>query len=401
MECIYSEVIYCNFSNDALTLLEPFQGIPKLPPPGIPQNKWPGSNHSRGLPEGWVGTQLDGNIVFVQAILAGEWHARAPGETRVRPHIGSAVSFYDPALTSLHANRRGVQRSEHRLVGISKEDAQAKVGEIEDVLRAWRDGDEFKGSGADWASAMTQVEERHSSRLLELNDTLHSTSYPNASSQATTIRRDVLIMISPHLASADVASSSANSTSWLDVPMARCSIFATSGIRAAFSGRFTTQELLILDAIEGTQSAICRVIGLLWLDAFGVETADEASASALILQWRTLVDDLLVWLDWTSFRACRPGCAVNVRIHSSSYSYRSDTYATQEICYVTTWPFVLTGDDPNDFDYTPRCISTHATRRTDDPPNWPPVPPGGNDSDVEGLMESMLGRAKRRRGLDV
>lgn len=176
------------------------------------------------------------------------------------------------------------------------------------------DDEDAQGGGADWASAVRQVEERYSSRLLELNNTLHSTAYPNASSQAAAVRRELLIMIAPYMATADIAASSPNTTSWLDTPMERCSTFATAGIHSVFSGRFTAQELLILDAIEGIQAAICRVIGLLWLDAFDVESAGEGTAHDLILQWRRLVDELMTWLDWTSFRTCRPGCAVDVRI---------------------------------------------------------------------------------------
>ena len=208
-----------------------------------------------------------------------------------------------------------MSRSQHRLARISKEDAKAKVQEIEEVLEAWRDGEgEDLGSGADWASAMRQVEERYGSRLLELNHTLHaSQSYANASAHAAAIRREVLIMISPFVGAADVASYEPGTESWLEAPMARCSSFATSGIKAIYSARFNPQETLIHDAIEGTQHALCRVIGLIWLDAFGVEGAGEASARELIPRWRTLVNELLAWLDWTNFRACRPGCAVDVR----------------------------------------------------------------------------------------
>ncbi|KZV73106.1 hypothetical protein PENSPDRAFT_575061 [Peniophora sp. CONT] len=378
------EVIYCNFSSDGLTLLEPLPAIPKLPPPGIPRNDWPGSNHTDDLPEGWKGTQLDAVTVFGQAMVAGEWHARAPGETRVRPHIEKAVSFYDPALMSLRHRRRGVPRTQHQLAGISKEDARIKVEEIEEVLRSWRD-EGMKGSGADWASAMRQVEERYSSRLLELNDTLHATSYSNASAQAAAVRRDVLIMISPYVATADVASYTSNSTSWLDAPMVRCGTFATAGIRSVFSERFTSQELIILDAIEGTQKAICRVIGLIWLDAFSVESAKEGAAAVLIRQWGDLVDELLAWLDWASFRTCRPGCAVD------------------ELCYITTWPFVYEGDDPYDFEYTPRCISTHPRRRKDDPPGWPSMPPGSDEpKSIGGLADTLLERrANRRRRIEA
>ncbi|KZV75672.1 hypothetical protein PENSPDRAFT_54271 [Peniophora sp. CONT] len=298
------EIIYCDFFN-GLTLLEVLPGIPKTP-----ENPWHGSNQSS--PPGWVGTQLDAHAVWFQAMIAGEWHARAPGETRVRPRTDKAVTFYDPALSSLRSRRRGVPRTQYSLAGISRGDAKLKVEEIEEVLRAWSKGD-LKGSEADWTSAIKQIEERYSARLLELNDTLHSTSYANVSVQAMTVRRDVFIMISPYLDTADVASASSNSTSWLNEPMIRCGTFATAGIRAVFSELLTSQEQLILDAIEGTQNAICRVIGLIWMDAFGVESADEDTAGWLLPQWTRLVDELLAWLDWASFRGCRPACAPDVR----------------------------------------------------------------------------------------
>lgn len=69
---------------------------------------------------------------------------------------------------------------------------------------------------------------------------------------------------------------------------------------------------------------------------------------------------------------------------------------------MTTWPFVFPGDDPNDFEYIPRCIPLHSGRRTDRAPGWPPVPPGNRTDVAQEMVGSLLEhRAKMRLGLEV
>lgn len=281
--------------------------------PGGPGRGWPPSTEPAVPPTGWRGTLPTANDAIFQAVFAGSWHHRAPGETRVVVDWHGAVTFYDPAVTSLIDARRGLPRTQHSLASISQGDIATKLKEVEDVVtRAGR------GSGVNWGSIMRVVVERYSARLAMLNDTLaleSTANFANATSQAVAARAQLLVMLTPYFHTHDFETNSANA--WLAPTVNRCARTRLSHIPTS---RLAYQEKLILDAIQQTTQEICRRLALMWVDAFDMESPDEdeASAARAVEGWRRHTTELMEWLDWSTWQTCRPGCSVNVRFLCAS-----------------------------------------------------------------------------------
>ncbi|KZV73069.1 hypothetical protein PENSPDRAFT_603320 [Peniophora sp. CONT] len=367
------EVMYCDFS-DGLELVDSIDLLPKTDShwpwnwnpgnaprrdpggsqgPGGPGRGWPPSTEVTP-PTGWRGTLPTANDAIFQAVVAGSWHHRAPGETRVVVDWHGAVTFYDPALTSLIDARRGLSRTQHSLASISQEDIAKKLEEVSHVVT--REG---RGSGVNWGSIMHVVIERYSARLVMLNDTLaFESSFANATSRAASARAQLLVMLTPYFHAHDFESlaggSPANSDhAWLAPIAHRCARTQTSHIPAS---RLTYQEELILHAVQQTTHEICRRLALMWSDAFDIESADEAEAARAVGEWGVHTKELMDWLDWSSWQTCRPGCKVN------------------EFCYTPTWPFVVAGDRQSGM--APRCVALNDASVVS--PGWGgPGGPGG------------------------
>ncbi|KAI0298991.1 hypothetical protein B0F90DRAFT_1631770 [Multifurca ochricompacta] len=283
-------------------------------------------------PPGWRGSLPSDAVSFFEANVAGSWHDSAPGETRVRLDYAGLVTFYDEALSSLIDARQEMTRLHHRLKGISTEDAERVRTELETVLTR------KKGrSAVDWASIVRVVTERYAGRLEHLCFLLSSNStFLDAVEQAAAARTQLLVALAPYITTMDVPQElpgSAN-VSWAAPVVRRCATTQTSHISL---GPLTPQDARIHAAVENTLHEICRRLVLVWLEFFDVEGADEARAAGAIELGRRHIDELIGWLDWSSWVRCEPGCN------------------TGEICYLPSWPFLMKGDDP--YDMTPRCIS--------------------------------------------
>ncbi|KAI0270727.1 hypothetical protein BC834DRAFT_862929 [Gloeopeniophorella convolvens] len=303
------------------------------PFPHPPSAPWPQPGPPQTTPpSGWRGSLPDDRVSTFEANLAGSWHDRAPGETRVHLDYAGLVTFFDPTLRSLVDARHGKDRLRQRLAGISQHDVARVHAELHTVLTRGHG----IGSGVDWASIARIVKERYAGRLDYLRYLLSpSPAFADALEQAAAARAQLLVMLAPYITTADIPRqlpASAN-TSWAAPVVHRCATTQTSRLPL---GLFTPQKARIYAAVEGTLREICRRLVLVWVEVFDVEQAEEAEAAEAVSIGWTHIDELMTWLDWPSWVRCEGGCGPG------------------EVCYIPEWPF-LDGEDP--YDMTPRCWS--------------------------------------------
>ncbi|KAI9459914.1 hypothetical protein BJY52DRAFT_1186220 [Lactarius psammicola] len=270
---------------------------------------------------------------ILESYLTGIWHDRAPGETRVRPDYSGLVTFYDPSLSSLVEARYGKDRLHLRLEGISELDSNRVRAELQTVLTRERD----RGSGIDWGSIVRVVTDRYADRLEYLRFLLspNTTTFTGALERAAVAREQLLVMLTPYITTANVPKqlpASAN-LSWAAPVVQRCATTQTSHIPL---GMLTPQEARIHAAVENTLHEICRRLVLVWVEFFDVEARNEARATEATEVARGHIDKLMVWLDWSVWVRCEPGCSIG------------------EFCYFPSWPY-FQEDDP--YNLTPRCRS--------------------------------------------
>ncbi|KAF8262527.1 hypothetical protein EI94DRAFT_1688035 [Lactarius quietus] len=303
-----------------------FPGFPLPLPPPIPSEP----------PSGWRGSLPNGYRSSREAYVAGSWDDHAPGETRIRLDYSGLVTFYDPSLSSLVEARYGKDRLHLRLEGISALDSEQVRAELETVLTR----EPERVSGIDWSSIVRVVTNRYAGRLEYLRFLLSpKTSIVGALERASVARAQLLVMLAPYITTADVPKRLPASAdlSWAAPIVMRCATTQTSHIPL---GMLTPQEARIHAAVENTLHEICRRLALVWVEFFDVEAADEAGASEALDVAHRHIEELMVWLDWSAWIRCEPGCTV------------------EETCYAPTWPF-LQGDDP--YDMSPRCLSLYVT----------------------------------------
>ncbi|KAI0060146.1 hypothetical protein BV25DRAFT_1807890 [Artomyces pyxidatus] len=331
-----SEVMLCDFSA-GLQVISLLNYIPKhgrdpayrLLPLGdpdkdeclpLPPVHYPQPNP----PEGWKGSLPESAMADFQGLVTGSWYNRDPGETRFHIEYSALVTFYDTALTSLVAARRGVRRDFHRLTSISVNDTTQVRAELAEAF-----GRRARGSGVDWGSITRVIVERYAERLETLRYILEPEP-SNATQQAALVRVQLLTMLVPYMTTDSVPTN----PSWTSSLVQRCSTPPTSLLPA---GLLTPQERRIRDAVQGTLREICRRLTLMWVDAFDIEEASEDRARAVLGTWKKHVGELMDWLGWSVWVRCIPGCNPDA------------------ICYVPSWPAFVEGDSP--YDMTPRCIS--------------------------------------------
>jgi hypothetical protein len=305
----------CDFSNGVevislLDLLPKNQTKPFIRPygPQHPPIPVPPPNKP---PAGWRGSLQKDTVTFFQAHVAGGWHDRAPGETRVHLDYTGLITFYNPALSSLVEARVGKDRLHHNLEGISSADSERVHAELRSVLTR-KQGSRSR-SGVDWASIARVVTERYADRLENLRFLLSpNATFTDAAEQVAATREQLLVMLVPYITTGDVPRqlpASAN-MSWAVPVVQRCSTMQTSGIPL---GLLTPQEVRIRAAIEGTLREICRRLMLVWFEFFDVEGESSVKAAEVIEVGRRHVDELMSWLGWSSWLRCEPACGFDVR----------------------------------------------------------------------------------------
>ncbi|KZV75190.1 hypothetical protein PENSPDRAFT_647468 [Peniophora sp. CONT] len=313
------ELMHCDFT-DGIEMIE----LADLPP----QFPILLSGHGQPpRPPGWKGELVTGTQTFVEAFLSGQRHDQLPGEARVRISFDGIISFYDPALSSLTEARRGKSRAHHNLQDISQDDISTTLQELRSVLT--RNG---RGSGVDWPAIFQGVYDRYADRLQLLNLTLGSADA--TLEHMTNARQLILALLVHHMAPTDVPSPGQSDISWMSPVVERCSRSPVTHVKDTL---FSPQERLLRGAVEETLHEICRRLGLMWVEAFDIESAGVAQRHAVALRWRAHIHELLRWLDWQQFNRCVPGCAAG------------------EMCYISMDPYPWPEDAPDNT--TPRCVS--------------------------------------------
>jgi hypothetical protein len=315
----------CDFS-DGLEVITSLNLLPKNMTqrhkgPDGPRRPFPPPPPPSKPPSGWRGSLPKDFVAFFQAHVAGSWHDRAPGETRVHLDHTGLLTFYDPTLSSLVAAREETDRIHHRLEGISSTDAERVLSELRSVLMRKRD----VGSGVDWGSIVRVVTERYADRLEDIRFFLSpnaAATFKDVAEQATAVRGQLLVMLAPYITIDDVPQqlpASANA-GWAAPVVHRCSTTQTSGIPV---GLLTPQEVRIHAAVEGTLREICRRLMLVWLEFFDVEEEGEAKAAEAIEVGRRHVEELMGWLDWSIWLRCEPACGYGVRDSIANFQHQS------------------------------------------------------------------------------
>ncbi|KAJ7621080.1 hypothetical protein FB45DRAFT_928277 [Roridomyces roridus] len=285
----------------------PGPGGPRRPPPGEP---------------------LDYTAPAVaEVILSGSWHNRYPGDRRIKLDLTQLISFYDTMLVpSLIPERFTDERWEHRLLGISPEDIAA----VKRRLATFYTTPLTASSGVDWDTLFKVIVDRYDTRLEVVQYLLSTPEAPLASAKKA--MKQFRVMLTPYILNSAVPAEQGNS--WAAPVFAFCATSHTSHIRrnAFISEKLTDSEHLLLHAVEETNREICRVVVSMWAEGVlaGLDDSlppphlpvhDEGPSEALVQKWKSAVEGLMSWLDWSVWIKCRPECGF------------------EEICYLPTWPF--------------------------------------------------------------
>ena len=259
------------------------------------------------VPPGWKGRIRSRVSTSFEAFNSGMWHNRSPGETRIKIDYSRVISFFDPALSSLVNARAGKPREEFRLNKISEADTQYVLDQITDIFT--RDG---QGSGIDWGSITQVIVDRYAGRLELLQHILQNPeSKRNVTEKVAEARSQVLIMLSPYMLTSAIPPNPIGPVdpSWIDPVVKHCASTHTARVSKAL---LTPQENVIKEAVEEVLSQICGVLGDIWVDAFDSEEAGVKELERFLGKWQSDISELMVWLDWSIWLKCNPGCGPEV-----------------------------------------------------------------------------------------
>ncbi|KDR78701.1 hypothetical protein GALMADRAFT_223955 [Galerina marginata CBS 339.88] len=347
-----SEIMLCDFYSGVKAVsfldLAPAGRRPGRPP-GASSPSSPSLKPSHVLAANDMAQLVRPGLPDFRVLEAGTWHDNFPGDPRIQPDYTRLISFYDPVMfPSLEATRLGQNRLEHRLDGISQADTKAFAVRLEEVLM---DDPQNSGSGVDWQALFKVITNRFSERLELLHYLLNSTTTtvePEFNAPLKTSYRHITSMIVPyvlHTARPPNDGPLSSNYTWAVPVFELC---ATTHISYIESGelldKLTPSERVLLRSFKGVTKEICRVLVGLWAE--GIELGlDEPDSSDLYLEapqkvadrWKSKVEALMAWLDWSSWLRCRPAC-----------SY-------EEMCYMPTWPFFRGWDG---FPRRPRSLSS-------------------------------------------
>ncbi|QRV81964.1 hypothetical protein RhiJN_09979 [Ceratobasidium sp. AG-Ba] len=328
--------------------------LDNLPPIPTRHPRPPGHPPVFPLPEprppNWKGPLPTAEGRVFEVFQAGSWHNRAPGEVRVKLDAARMVSIYDPALSSGVGTRSGKEKVLHRANGISDEDISTWKGWIENILRE----DAPAPSGIDWPALATVIMDRYGGRLEYLQFLLDpSRVSQNATAVVQDVRAQLMLMlvteITPDylpdftLSTSAPRPSQTGNHSWVEPIAAHCASFLVSHLS---KDKMTREERTLQNAIMGTQAEICRVLSLLWAEAYDPPTAQ---AKEMAGSWKKRVDELMGWLDWPMWNRCKPECSLDT------------------MCFIPTWPMGIgqpgrpgppsSEEDLSMIDWTPKCIA--------------------------------------------
>ncbi|KAG1751496.1 uncharacterized protein EDB91DRAFT_610048 [Suillus paluster] len=146
---------------------------------------------------------------------AGSWHNRYPGESRIVLDLTSLISLYDTALApSLVLVCAGLERCDHRVLGISSEDISRLMRKLTEVVSR----PDWVGSGIDQKTLIHVIVDRYVDRLELMQHLLNFTSSDSQEllQRAKLAQAQLRVMLTPYLLHSTVVPSS--DTSGVDAP---------------------------------------------------------------------------------------------------------------------------------------------------------------------------------------
>ncbi|KAG1821194.1 uncharacterized protein BJ212DRAFT_1338201 [Suillus subaureus] len=261
-----------------------------------------------------------------EVLHSGSWHNRYPGESRIVLDLTGLISFYDTALApSLIPVRAGLERCDHRVLGISSDDISRVMRKFIEVITRPHP----VGSGIDWKTLTHVIVNRYADRLELMQHLLNFTSSDSQEllHQAKLAQTQLRVMLTPYLLYSTIVPSTVTSgvdaSQWAFPIFRLCATTHTSKMIDQIPS-MTSSERLLLAAIEDTTREICRVTTNMWangvmsgLDSlFHVERNMDYEVTRLMNDWRHDIEKLMSWLDWSVWVKCRSACG------------------TEEMCYL-------------------------------------------------------------------
>ncbi|KAF8969963.1 hypothetical protein BDZ97DRAFT_1653070 [Flammula alnicola] len=394
------EIMLCDFSAGVQTVsflnLAPAGGTVRRPPPQprTSASPAPSDSHAPRAAKQWPSTlqpsaaprrPTDPRRIapLFRVVESGSWHNHYPGETRIQLDYSRLISFYDPLLfPSLQIAREGQGRLDHRLDGISANDVRAFRARVGGMFAET----DNPGSGVDWRTLFNTVTDRYAERLELLPYILNATataSEADAEAKLKQAHRHITSMLAPYVLHSSVPPKTSLETgsnhSWAAPVFEFCATTHTHYIETneILASKLTPSENTLLGAVKGVEKEICRILVSTWAEGVEVGLTESESLNLyskskdlrvsqdLAQKWRERIEDLMKWLDWSSYwLRCRPEC-----------SY-------EEMCYLPTWPFFsnppprprrptaflswvwevgnfLDGEDPEENDWKdpqPKCV---------------------------------------------
>lgn len=261
---------------------------------------------------------------------SGLWHNRHPGDSRIVLDLTGLISLYDTALApSLISVRTGLERYDHRVLGISSGDISRVMGKLIKAITRPHP----IGSGIDWKTLIHVIVDRYADRLELTQYLINSTSSDQQEllERAKLVQTQLRVMLTPYLLHSTAIPSagplSVYSSKWASPIFGLCARTHTSQITNLIP-LMTYSERLLLKAVEDTTKEICRVTTKMWavgvmngLDTlFPAELNGEPDVTQIMNDWKEDVQKLMSWLDWSVWIKCRPACG------------------PEEVCYLSSWP---------------------------------------------------------------
>jgi hypothetical protein len=266
---------------------------------------------------------LSAGIRQFEVMHSGAWHNHYPGDSRIVLDLTGLISLYDTTLApSLIPVRAGIERWDHRVLGISSEDISRVMSRLTEVVSR----PSPMGSGIDWKTLINVIVDRYSDRLELMQYLLNYTSSDSQEllQRAKLVQAQVRVMLTPYLLYSTVVpnanTSGVHASQWAYPIFRQCATTHTSELTAHMDS-MTSSEHLLLKAVEETTREICRVTTKMWVTGvmsgfdtlFEVEPHEEPDVFQLFDGWRDDAQKLMSWLDWSVWIKCRPACGPEVR----------------------------------------------------------------------------------------
>ncbi|KAG2093517.1 uncharacterized protein F5147DRAFT_421444 [Suillus discolor] len=265
-----------------------------------------------------------------EVMHSGSWHNRYPGDSRIVLDLTGLVSLYDVSLApSLVPVREGLERWDHRVLGISSNDISKVMRKLTEVISRPHP----TNSGLDWKTLIHVIVDRYANRLELMQYLLNFTSSDpqEVLERAKLTQIQLRVMLTPYILDSTVVPSAGTSgvdaLQWASPIFRLCATTHTSVIINQIPF-MTPSEHLLLTAVEKTTREVCRVTTRMWamgvmdgLDTlFPIELNGEPNVPQIMNDRRQDIEKLMSWLDWSIWIKCRPACG------------------PEEMCYLPTWP---------------------------------------------------------------